>query len=336
MFAGLSLKRHVEGAENYGYTGKWGCILMTRNICVSLLACLVVSLFHSCSFRSITETAETHPISLAGYGSLANFPFKEAWYGMYFHEEKVGYSHFKIQPNESNFIISTESMIKLSSPKKTDEIEMKEKIFVKPDLTLISFDSVVDMNGKRMNMAGQSEGRQLTVEIRLEGETIKRNYPIEGDLFHASAISLLPALKGLKDGGTNSFRLFNAEKQATQRVNQHIFLVSGKPGPNGAVWKVKNQYGPSLVYSWLDKKGLTVIEKAFSGSLITLIEDETSARKFKERRRSFYPPPLGCPLFGFVHAGKATILASCPWWFKEARNTQWECSQGFQSKIMGH
>ena len=43
-------------------------------------------------------------------------------------------------------------------------------------------------------------------------------------------------------------------------------------------------YGRSLVDSWLDKKGLTVLEKAQRGALITMLEDESTAQKFVDQK----------------------------------------------------
>jgi hypothetical protein len=63
-----------------------------------------------------------------------------------------------------------------------------------------------------------------------------------------------------------------------------VFQVKGTPGLQDAVWKVKNEYGRAVVQSWLNRKGLTVLEKGLDGSLITVLEDEGSAKKFLETK----------------------------------------------------
>jgi hypothetical protein len=114
----------------------------------------------------------------------------------------------------------------------------------------------------------------------VDGGKTNQEFPVEGRLYHSSAISLMPALQGLKEGETLSFKVFNSEKQGMEPVEQHISMVKGDPGPNGAVWQVKNTYGRSPVHSWLDRKGLTVLEKALDGALITVLEDQTKAERF--------------------------------------------------------
>ncbi len=202
---------------------------------------------------------------------------------MYFRDDKVGYSHFKIQPSGHNFRISSDSVMRLTALRKTNEIHMKEKVIVHPDLTLVSFDSMVRMNGKDLRMKGRVEGNLFHVDLTADGERMQRQYPIKGDVYHSSAISLMPALKGLADGRTYSFAVFNPERQRLGKVSQQLSRVRGKPGPNGAIWRVKNHFGRSVISSWLDRKGLTVLERALEGALITMLEDKDTARKIRSR-----------------------------------------------------
>jgi len=199
---------------------------------------------------------------------------------MYFQEDKVGYSHFKIEPAGRNFKIVSESTLRLTALKKTSEIRMKEKVMVRPDLTLISFESAVRMNDKDLKMNGRVEGGHFLLDMAVEGEKLAREYPVDGATYHSGAVSLMPAMRGLKDGGSQNFSVFNPEKQAMEKVEQQISRVAGEAGPNRAVWKVKTNYGRNVIHSWLDVKGLTVVEKSLDGSLITMLEDEKAAKAF--------------------------------------------------------
>ncbi|MEJ2717599.1 MAG: hypothetical protein P8182_10735, partial [Deltaproteobacteria bacterium] len=198
---------------------------MTRLIQTALLILLLILTQSSCVLRPFTEktAADPKPVApLKGYGTLAKVPFREAWYGMYFQEDKVGYSHFKIQPSGPNFKISSDSVMRLTALKKTNEITMKEKLMVRPDLTLISFESIVRMNGKDLRMNGRVEGSRFNVDLAVDGEKINRQYPVKGPIYHSSAISLMPAIKGLDEGRTYSFPVFNPEKQGVEKVEQQV------------------------------------------------------------------------------------------------------------------
>jgi hypothetical protein len=257
---------------------------MNRLICATILLILMGPTFMSCTLHALREDKPEPVAPLEGYGTLDKFPFREAWYGTYFQEDKIGYSHFKIEPSGRNYEISSDSVIRLTAMKKTNEIKLKEAVTVRPDLTLVAFLSSVHMNGKDLRMTGETRSDRLSLDIRVEGETSHHEYPFEGNIYHTSAISLLPAMRGLKDGANHSFSVFNAEKQGVQKVDQQVLQVRGDPGPQDAVWQVKNTYGRSVVQSWLNRQGLTVLEKGLEGSLITVLEDEGTAKKFLESK----------------------------------------------------
>jgi hypothetical protein len=249
-----------------------------------ILAAFLTLALCSCMIRSASDTGGEPSRPVRGCGTLEKIPFREAWYGMYFKDDKVGYSHFKIEPEGRNFVIRSDSIMRLTALKKTREIDMNEKVTVHPDLTLISFESNVRMNNKDLHMIGKPEGKKFVVNLDVEGEKSTQEYPLEGKIFHSSAINLMPIMRGLKEGERYSFGIFNAERQGLENIEQEITSVRGEAGPNGAIWRVKNNYGKSPVFSWLDKKGLTVLEKAAEGALITVLEDEASARKFLETK----------------------------------------------------
>ncbi|AFM24298.1 transglutaminase-like domain-containing protein [Desulfomonile tiedjei] len=246
-------------------------------------AALMIS---SCMVNSPSDVPGDKTLLVQGCKSLDKIPFKEAWYGTYFKEDRIGYSHFKIEPDGKNFIIHSDSVTRLTALKKTNEIVLNEKVRVMPDLALLSIDSKVRINGKDMHMIGKLEGKEFRVDIEVDGEKHSRAYKVEGKIHHSSAISLMPIIRGLRDGEKYSFGIFNAEGQELETVQQEINTVPGDPGPNGAVWKIKNHCGRGLVLSWLNNKGLTVLEKGVDGSLITVLEDESSARKFLEKKTS--------------------------------------------------
>jgi hypothetical protein len=257
---------------------------MNRFAHAIVLAIVALLASASCTLHGLRESPSEPVAPLQGYGTVAKFPFKEAWYGMYFQEDKIGYSHFKIQPAGQNYTIDSDSVLRLTAMKKTKEIRLKETVTIHPDLSLVSFQSLVHQNGKDLRMNGRVESGHLALDLTIESDTLHREYPVEGKIYHTSAISLMPALRGLKDGANYTFGVFNAEKQGIEKVDQQIVMVKGTPGPQDAVWKVKNEYGRSVVQSWLNRKGLTVLEKGLDGSLITILEDENSAKKFLETK----------------------------------------------------
>ncbi|MDQ7781881.1 MAG: transglutaminase-like domain-containing protein [Desulfomonilaceae bacterium] len=257
---------------------------MNKGFHFIVLFCALILTQNSCVFRSVSQDKPEPVTSVEGCGTIEKLPFKEAWYGTYFQEDKVGYSHFRIEPAGENYSINTDSVMRLVALKKTNEISMKERVTVRPDLTMVGFESAVTMNGKDLKMTGTAKGEEFVVTINVEGEELTRTYPVDERLFHSSAISLMPALKGIEEGKRYAFEVFNAEKQGLEKVELEIRMVKGSPGPSGAVWRVKNRLGRSRIDSWLNRKGLTVLEKALGGSLITMLENEDTVADFLKKK----------------------------------------------------
>jgi hypothetical protein len=256
---------------------------MIRRFCLSLL--IVAALTQSsCFLRSFSEVRPAPAAPPQGYESLANLSFKEAWYGTYLQEDKISYSHLKIEPAGANFAISHEALMRLTAMKKTNEIDVKDRIVVRPDLTMISFEYDERRNDKKMRMTGKTQGDKFVVEVTVGTEKLYREFPLEGKLYHPTTVGLIPALKGLKDGATHKFAIFKPEELRIEQAEQLVSSVKGDPGPQGAVWKVQNSFGKTEVASWLNKQGQVVIEKALDGKLITVLEDEEAAKKFAEKK----------------------------------------------------
>ncbi|MGO9567519.1 MAG: transglutaminase-like domain-containing protein [Desulfomonilaceae bacterium] len=238
----------------------------------------------SCALHSATESKSEPDTPTSGYVTVDKLPFREAWYGTYLNEEKIGYSHLKIEPSNQDFVISNDSLMKFTRMKKVEEVKMKERVVVRPDLTMVSFQSAVRKNGKDMMMTGRSDGKRFLVEATVDGEKLSREYPLPAKVYHSSAIGLMPALRGLKEGLTYTFEIFSEGKLEIEKIDQQIYSVKGPAGPNGAIWKVNTTVGPAVVNSWLNKKGVTVLERAKESSLIIVLEDESTAQKFLDQK----------------------------------------------------
>ncbi len=246
-------------------------------VCLTLLTILTASCVLSTLGGPDARDKRARP---DGYADVGALPFNEAFYGTYFQEDKVGFSHFRILPAGDNFKIENESTIRLTAMKKTNRISMKEEIIVRPDLTLVSLDSVMNLNDRKRRVTGRVEDGAFIIDVEVDGEKKNFRYPLEGKVYHSSAVNLMPVMKGLKDGREYTFNVFNPERRNVREVEQRVTKVVGEPGPHRAEWKVKTKFGDAEVDSWLNPQGLTVLEKAVSGSLITILEDEKTAKEF--------------------------------------------------------
>jgi len=260
--------------------------MMRSIVRVSIIVAATLSHFSCVILQSARPTDPKTPVVAPenGYGTLERLPFKEAWYGMYIKDEKVGYKHVTIEPSGLNYKISSESTLRLNVMNKTNESQTKEKVIVRPDLTLLSFETLVRTQGHDLRMIGRSLDDRFLVELMVDGKRLPAEFPVQGAMYHLSAIPFMPCLKGLAEGRTHSFAVLSPDKQGMQKVEQKVTRVKGEPGPGGAVWNVKNSYGRTTADLWVDQKGLIVMERGAEGTLVTMLEDESTARAFRDKK----------------------------------------------------
>jgi hypothetical protein len=85
---------------------------------------------------------------------------------------------------------------------------------------MVSFQSVTRTNEEDITMVGRTEGERFLVDITAAGEKRSHEYRLSGKVYHSSAISLIPALRGLKEGQTYTFDVFDAGERGIKKVDQ--------------------------------------------------------------------------------------------------------------------
>lgn len=280
-----SAKSRARGIGSWFFSAEIGCVLapgvtLRRALWAVILAGLTMTCV-GCSALAYLKGQETIPEpGEKGYGSLARFPFKEAWYGVYFQDDKIGYSHFRIEPAGENFKILSDSRWRVRLMNETNEVRTEEQVVVRPDLTLVSFEYNERKDDDVLRMIGHVENERLQVTTSVGGQTRKVELPLPGPVHPTTSLSLIPALKGLKDGKQYTVTVFSPKAHAFATLNQLVTRVHGEPGPNGEAWRVKTFTDKDGNPSWLNETGLTVLEQSFNGGLITMLESESAAKEF--------------------------------------------------------
>ncbi|MEW6349171.1 MAG: hypothetical protein AB1646_08920 [Thermodesulfobacteriota bacterium] len=250
-----------------------------RKTLIVLLVSVAVALGSCVPGSRGTKDPSRPPEPLEGSGTLDRLPFKEGWYGLYFQEEKIGYSHFKIVAEGKTFALSTDAAMRFKTKKRVNKISMTEKTVVEPDLSLVSLTRTERQNEKELNTHAKVVNDKLVVDFLAEGEKMHREFPVKGAVYHTGATGLMPRLKGLRQGVVHKFTVLNLQAQVVDEVTQEISQVLGRPGPNDAVWKVRSTFRGRSDDSWFDRNGRCVLEKLMDGALISIAEDEKTAKK---------------------------------------------------------
>lgn len=249
-------------------------LFVLRRLVVVLCTVLCVP---GCVTSDYSRKSSEPIVSTEGVGTLDKLPFTEGWQGTYFKEDKIGYSHYKIEPEGENFAITNESEMNLKGVSDGGKVSMKERVLVRPDLTLISFDTSATMHGRHLKLEGTARDKKLAVVIDIDGEKVEPEIDIPADTYHASAVELMPALKGLRDGAEYRFKVFNPGNQQLADIKQTLRKVTDGIGPEGAAWRMTVTYGKNEVNTWLNRSGQAILSKQFGGAVISKLETKEKA-----------------------------------------------------------
>lgn len=197
--------------------------------------------------------------------TLDTLPEKDAWAGLTINGAKVGYAHFSVQPAGSGlYEIRSETLLVLRMLGFEKSIEMRGRDLVQSDLVLVDSSAEILMDGNRLALSGRIEGPRLLLSLENAGNTTRRELPVAGALFPASAIGLVPLLRGLEPGRKHAFSVFSPESMTVTRVDQQ---VEGATGSGPAAYIIRSRLEGQDSETWLDRTGHVVRETALGGRM---------------------------------------------------------------------
>lgn len=215
---------------------------------------------------------------------LSGFKNKEAWFGIILNgQKKVGFNHYKIEKYQDSpeiYKITSEALLKFSFLGFKQEINLKETDLVNPNLSLISFSGEQRIGDKKVTMNGEVKNEELTVKIVDENLTHTQKFKLKNKLYSSTAPYLYPFLKGFKIEDVFSYQSYLLEIQSLQNIKQKILSYEKNELCDEPAFKVRTSIGLVSADSWINKDGETLIEMEMGGLLISMKEDEISAKKF--------------------------------------------------------
>jgi len=219
---------------------------------------------------------------------LSNLKYNEAWFGVILNgKKKVGFNHYKIEKSQSApeiYKITSQAFLKFSFLGMSEEINLIETDFVNPDLSLTRFSGEQRIGNKKLLVEGEVKDKDNELSVKIKDENIvhSQKFKLKEKLYSSIAPNLYPVLKGLKIGEVYKYQIYSLEAQSLQNITQKILSYEKSDLYQGPAFKVRTSIGLlSLnVDSWINSDGETLLEMAMGGFLITMKEDEVSAKKF--------------------------------------------------------
>lgn len=243
---------------------------------------VALTLVSGCTGRYFHD-AGTPPVLTPRY-SLADLPQKEYWTGVVFNGAKVGYTRTRVtQSTQANrFDIDSEAVIHFRFLGYDKRIQMHSRDTVDANAQLLAFDYEYLLDESVQRITGEVRGGRLLFQLRSAPDRPieKQAVALDGPLYPAGALDLLPVLQGLRVGKEFHWSIFNGETQGIAEAEQRIEAFERSELFEDTAFRVRTDMLGMSTTTWIDVRGRPVFELGLNGVMISALEDETIAKSY--------------------------------------------------------
>jgi hypothetical protein len=209
---------------------------------------------------------------------LENLPSGESWFGIFFNDERAGFSYARVREDQAGYELYGESSVKMSGFAFSRDASTRETYLVNKDLTLRAFTVDQTIDGSPTSIKGETSPSGLKIAINGGGRNKEKLLKSNGPVYPPMALNYLPLLKGAEPGKVYNISMLDPEGVKIKKVK--ITVVG--PDTLGSIKTIhlKNDLYPVDNDIWVDYKGSTVKESVRDGWIVTLAEEEKTIRQY--------------------------------------------------------
>jgi hypothetical protein len=246
-----------------------------------LAAALALALLAGCA-GSGTWFRDAGPPPPRAPRALADWPWREIWTGVVFQGRKVGFARLALRPAAApgTWEIETESALRLRFLGVDKKVSLRALDRVRDDLTLESFRYEYHLDGSRLAVTGERTGDALTVRTESDGTRTERRLRLGGSAVPASALALLPALRGLNVGGRARVAVLVGESQSLEQAELRALAYERSPLFEGAALRIATTLLGLETETWYDAEARPLLETALHGAMISALEEPSRAQAY--------------------------------------------------------
>jgi hypothetical protein len=236
---------------------------------VLVLLCAPLSLF-----------AADNPKVAGTISKLAAPPLGERWFSVNLSGERVGFAHLNVTETADGYRFDSEGSVKLSVMGFSREATTRESYLVGRDLAIRSFSAESRIDGNPMSLNGEVTPKGIKVAVESGGGKKERTLKLKGAVYPPPALNLFPLLQGTAAGKSYKVAILDVESVKVKQVKVEVIAAETLP-PSTAALHLRNNLYPMVDNDiWVDLKGNSIKESVRDNLVVTLAEDEASAKTY--------------------------------------------------------
>ena len=214
--------------------------------------------------------------------TLADLPQPEYWTGIVFNGAKIGFSHMRVAPTAGGlYELHSEAVLSFRFLGVEKRVQVRTLDTVDSDARLVRFAYHYVLDETEQDVSGEVRDGRLRYGV----STAKRapeqkEETLAETLYPAAALDLLPVLDGLAVGKTLRWLVFNGEAQAVTLADQRILARETSDLFEGSAFKVQTDMLGLHSTTWIDARGLPLLELGMNGIIVSALEEERVAKSY--------------------------------------------------------
>jgi len=214
--------------------------------------------------------------------SLASLPQPEYWTGVVFNGAKVGFSHTRLAPAGGDlYELQGEAVLRFRFLGYEKRVQVRSRDTVDENARLVRFSYHYLLDNTEQDVSGEVRDGRLRYRVSTAGRPPEvREETLSGNLYPSGALGLLPVLEGLRVGREFQWLVFNGETQGIDRAQQRILAYEASDLFSGNAFKVQTDMLGLHTTTWIDERGLPVLELGLNGVIVSALEEERTAKSY--------------------------------------------------------
>jgi hypothetical protein len=197
----------------------------------------------------------------------------ETWMGVYYQDQKVGYTRERIAADGEGFEFSEESLLRLTVMSTPQTVRTRVSGHATPAYALR--DVLFDLSSGVGNLSasGVVQGPALHLTLRTGTETAEQTLPLSGPVYLPSTLRASIAGQTLQADTQLAALVFDPTTLKNERM--HVTVEGEEPvprSPTGArAWRVREEFHGLQTTAWIDPTGAVLREEGPMG--FTLVRE---------------------------------------------------------------
>jgi len=194
---------------------------------------------------------------------------REEWMGIYWKNDKVGYTVSTIRKKMHGYEISEQVLMNLTMMGTSQSISTQVASQVDDSFKLKSFEFVLYGN-LATKIKGKVQGNELHLEVSSEGNVNSSVIPLKGIPCLSSSIKPMILAQGLAVGKQFTHALFDPSTMSNTTIE---VMVEGKEkvilkDESIECYRIRSAFKGITIRSWIDKEGNTIKEESPLGLML--------------------------------------------------------------------